>query len=513
MSRAVEHAVRPLRSLRVRVPMTAVAVFAVSLAVATLLAYQLLLQAGRTDIDVVLDRERERFETSMTTLLAEEMDALELEAATAEADPETEPVVVDDMTALQRAARRYLRLNPATESYWTIIRIEGSPPLASANGPDELEPLFRADRLPTGTLGARETIPSEAGDIRSSSAPIELSGEEVGSYQIVAPLQPVREEALRAAGLVAAAAGVSLLLGAALMTTTLWRSLSPLQTLATTARSTELRRLDARVDEPDTDDEVGILAHEFNSMLGRLESASAGQTAFMASISHELRTPITIARGHLEMLRTIGDEDPAARAETVEVVEDELHRMGRLVEDLMAIARAEMEGFARLRDIELVAFFEDLELKIAGLKVTGLVIEPPPPVILAADPDRLAQAVLNLVNNAHQHTPAGTRIRVRATEHHSEVVLEVSDDGPGIPSEIRDEVFTPFVRAGEGADSTGLGLAVVEAVVEAHGGHVELDTGPHGTRFRLHLPLTAASTPLDADGGVDDPAVTEVLGG
>jgi two-component system, OmpR family, sensor kinase len=482
-----DRASRPLRSLRVRVPLTAVLVFAVSLAVATLLAYQLLLQASRNDIDVVLDRERERFSTSMSTLLDEEVEALEAEAVAA-AGADEPPAPVDGIEALQHAARRYLELNPATESYWTIIRTDGSPPLASSNGPDVLEPLFRADRLPEGTLGRRETIPSEVGDIRSSAAPIVLGDEQVGSYQIVAPLAPARAEALTAAGLVAAAAAVSLLIGAALLTTALWRSLSPLQGLASAARSTEFRRLHGRVEVPETDDEVGILAREFNSMLDRLELASASQTEFMASISHELRTPITIARGHLEMLRTVGREDPVALQETVEVVEDELHRMGRLVEDLMAIARSNMEGFVRPRELELVAFFEDLELKIAGLKVDQVRLEPPPPVIIAADPDRLSQAVLNLVTNAHVHTPAGTRIAIRAAERPGEIVVTVEDHGPGIPASIREEVFAPFIRAGDAPNSTGLGLAVVRAVVEAHGGQVELETGPGGTRFHLHLP-------------------------
>ncbi|MEX1162835.1 MAG: HAMP domain-containing sensor histidine kinase [Nitriliruptor sp.] len=487
--------VRPLRSLRVRVPLTAILVFAVSLAVATGLAYELLLQASRNDIDVVLDRERERFETSMATLLDEEVAALEAEAArtreaAADNDPASapDPEPVDGIVALERAARRYLQLNPATESYWTIIRTDGRAPLASSNGPDELEPLFRDDRLPQGTLGRRETISSDAGDIRSSAAPIVLGGEPVGSYQIVAPLAPVRAEALTAAGLVAASAAVSLIIGALLLSTALWRSLSPLLTLATAARAIELRRLNARVEVPETDDEVGILAHEFNSMLERLERASSGQTEFMASISHELRTPITIARGHLEMLHTIDRDDTEALRETIEVVEDELHRMGRLVEDLMAIARSEMEGFVRPRALELVAFFEDLELKVAGLRIEDIRIEPPPPVVLAADPDRLAQAVLNLVANAAVHTPDGTRIEVRAAEAPGEVVLIVSDQGPGIPASIRDEVFAPFVRAGDAPSSTGLGLAVVQAVIDAHGGHVELDTGVHGTRFELHLP-------------------------
>lgn len=489
--------VRAVDSLRVRVPATAIAVFAVSLAVATLLAFELLLQAGRGDVDVVLDRERERFERSMQALLEEELTEASLDT---EDGADTEPQDADLEAALRHAAERYLALNPATESYWTLIRLDPrATPLASSNGPDELQPLF-PDRLPEGTLGTRETIATDAGDVRSSSAPIVLGGEELGSYQILAPLDPIRDEAFAAAGLVAAAAGVSLLLGATLLTATLSRSLAPLRVLAGTARSTELRRLQARIDEPGTGDEVDLLAREFNSMLARLEDASESQTEFMASISHELRTPITIARGHLELLREIDRDDPDALRETIEVVEDELGRMSRLVDDLMAIARADMEGFIRPRRIELVAFFEELELKLAGLRIASVHIDPPPPVTVSGDPDRLAQAVLNLVVNAHLHTPEGTRIRVRAREGTGEVALEVVDDGPGIPEAIRDEVFAPFVRASDAPTSTGLGLAVVRAVVEAHGGTIDLVTGADGTRFALHLPVADGAAAATDDG-------------
>lgn len=491
--------VRAVESLRLRVPATAIAVFAISLAVATFLAFRLLLAAGQADVETVLDREYDRFRTSMAALLDTELTAQrEAVEAAAAADPPPDPLPeVDESAALAAATETYLRLNPANESYWTIIRLDGrETPLASANGPDLLQPLFERGELPPGTPRTRETIATEAGDIRSTAAEIELDGTVYGSYQVVAPLAPIRAEAVASAGRVAAAAGVSLLIGAALLTVTLSRSLSPLRALARTARSTDLSSLAARVDQPETRDEVGVLAREFNEMLARIARANESQTEFMASISHELRTPITIARGHLELLRSIDRDDPDALAETIEVVEDELQRMGRLVEDLMAIARSDMDGFARRRPVELVAFFEDLELKLAGLKVPGVRIEPPPPVTLSVDPDRLAQAVLNLVTNAHLHTPDGTRVRVRAEEHPDETVLEVVDDGPGIPESIRDEVFAPFVRASDAPSSTGLGLAVVQAVVAAHDGRVELDTGTHGTSFRLHLP----GPPLDGTG-------------
>ena len=468
--------VQTFRSLRFRVPATAIIVFAISLAVASVLAYELLLQDGRRDIDVVIEREQARFALSMSELLLEAQTDL----------PGAEPT-----EALRAAVRRYLQLNPSTDSYWTIVTFEDGAPLAASNGPPSLEPLFRAGELPSGRLDVRETIPTgtDAGDIRTSTVPILLDDEPVATLQIVSPLAPVQREALEAAGLVAAAAGASLLLGGILLTASLWRSLSPLGALADAARSTELRSLATRVAEPEGDDEVGLLAREFNTMLDRLDLASGQQRGFMASIGHELRTPITIARGHLEMLQTIGRADPDALDETVTIVREELNRMGRLVDDLLAIARSEMDDFVRPQPVDLVSWFEELELRLSGTAAgADTRIEPPPPVWLTADRDRLAQAVLNLITNAHLHTPDGTRVRVRAELEDAALVVTVSDDGPGIAEDIRDDVFAPFVRAGEAPSSTGLGLSVVHAVVAAHGGTVRLDSGPDGTLIALVLP-------------------------
>lgn len=471
------------RSLRVRVLATAVAVFAISLALASFLAYELLLQDGRRDTEVVLEREEERFERSIRELLMEAQ----------QDNPDRAPV-----ESLRAAVRRYLQLNPSTESYWTIITFEDGQRLAAANGPPELEPLFHGvdgESLPVGALNTRETLPSSAGDVRTSSVPVMLEGEQVATLQIVAPLDRVRTEAFEAATLVAAAAGLALLVGGVLLGLSLWRSLAPLGALAAAARSTQFRSLDARVEVVEPDDEVGILAREFNTMLDRLETASRQQRQFMASIGHELRTPITIAYGHLELLHTL-DPDDEGFTETVAILRDELRRMGKLVEDLMAIARSEMQELITPREIELVSWFEDLELRLAGTEAgNDTVVIPPPPVHVHADPDRLAQAVLNLALNAAVHTPPSTTVRISATTEDDELVIHVADNGPGIPEEIRDDPFVAFRRAGDAPASTGLGLAVVKAVIEAHGGRVEFETGESGTRFDLRLPWRTDEAP------------------
>jgi len=454
------------------------AVFAVSLAVAAILAYELLLQDGRNDIEVVLAREHERFERSIATLLDQ----------TREDDP-----TADDVTALEEAVRRYLELNPSTASYWTIVTFEDGLRLAASNGPPELEQLFTDRTLPTGTLNTREVIDTgaEAGEILTSSVPIILGGEQLGTLQIVAPMAPVRSDAREAAYLLAAAAGASLLVGGVLLTATLWRALAPLGALAAAARSTDLRRLDARVEEPDSGDEVALLANEFNRMLDRLEAATSQQQEFLASVGHELRTPITIARGNLELLTTVDRDDPDAVAATVAIVRDELGRMGRLVEDLMTIARVRTPDFVRPRRLDLVSWFEELELKLrATASGQRLAIVPPPPVTLLADPDRLTQAVLNLTTNAAVHNPPGTPIRIRAAlePERDRLHLVVEDEGHGIDPEIIDDVFSPFVRAGDARDSTGLGLAVVHAVLTAHGGEIGVRSDITGTAVTLALP-------------------------
>lgn len=468
----------PSQWLRVRVPLTAMVVLFVSLAVAAVLAYELLLQDGLRDIDVVLAREEERFELSIAALLLEAQ----------ENDPEA-----SDRQVLEEAVRRYLQLNPSNESYWTIVTFDDGLRLAASNGPPELADLFAAGTLPAGELNVRETVDTgtEAGEIRTSTVPILLGGQQLATLRIVSPIAPVRAEAIEASWLVGAAAGASLLVGGVLLTATLWRALSPLGGLVEAARSTDLRRLDARVQVPDVDDEVAVLAREFNTMLDRLEQATAQQQEFLASVGHELRTPITIARGHLELLTTVDADDPEAVRETADIVRDELGRMARLVEDLMAMARTRTPDFIRPRELDLVAWFEELEIKLSG--TTGrdrIAVRPPPPVTVSADPDRLAQAVLNLTNNAMVHTPEGTPISVEAEADRDghRLGIRVRDEGPGIDPAILDEVFDPFIRAGDARDSTGLGLAVVQAVMSAHEGTTEVVSDVNGTQITLWLP-------------------------
>lgn len=461
-----------MRSLRLRLPLLAMVVLAASLAVSALVSFQLLQFVRLTDLDDALDREERRFQQSVSNIARQRADA-------AGSD-----ITVD---LVREAVQEYIALNPINERYLIQIRID---PItyAAEGGPDVLEELRSRGELPEGT-GGRESLDTPLGQVRSLSAPVRLFGQDIGRFQVIGPLQPILDENLRSLVPLALASALSLLVGGALVTFALYRGLTPLQELARTARTLDPRDLSTRVREPQGLDEVGILAREFNSMLERLEQEAEGRRGFLAAASHELRTPITIARGHIEILERQAANDPVAAMENARVVREELQRIGRLVDDLLAVARSEGEDFVVARPIDLERFFEDLRLRLTGLGVEDVELREAPTGDLMADPNRLAQALLNLVVNASVHTPPGTRIEIGARRTPKGVAFFVRDDGPGMPPELQARAFEPFVTGRSGGhDSSGLGLAVVAAIVTAHGGELGLDSGPAGTTVTLGFP-------------------------
>ena len=457
------------RSLRVRLPLIAAAILAVSLGVATLLAYEILVTVGHRDLQSVMERERDRFQMSIRELIADTPTDLELSER------------------LNRAGVRYLALNPSNETYVSVIRIDGRRPLASASGPTTMRPLLESGEIPLSEPGRLQEVASDEGELKSLVAPIVLEGRQLGVYQVLAPLEPISAATGQSLLRMLLVAWISLVVGALLLGLALSRSLRPLSQLASAARSTEYEDLGHRVPEPARDDEVGQLARDFNSMLARLESAAAGRRDFLAAVSHELRTPVTIARGHVETLERLSDEPLVG--ETAGVLREELERVARLVEDLMALARSETPGFTIRRPMSLVYFFDDLRLRLSGLGPEGIELHAPPDAWVDADANRLGQALLNLIVNARVHTPAGTAVTIGARRDGEFIAFFVSDNGPGIDPAIRDRVFEPFTRgeARTGYQSTGLGLTVVRAIVAAHEGTIDVRSDATGTEVTIRL--------------------------
>jgi two-component system OmpR family sensor kinase len=475
---------RSLRSLQVRIPLLAMTILAASLASATVIAYELLLLAGRADLDARLRAEQDRFARSILGIASEiaaEDDGAAIGART-----------------LRRAVGRYLSLDPSDPSFMIIVRMGGEV-LSSRGGPPEMVTLRDQGALPAPTPGALETLRTPVGDIRSLGARVRIDGKTVALFQVAGPLRPIEAESLRALRRLGIAALVSLPLGGMVLAVVLRRSLAPLGNLAAAARSVRLEDLAVRVATPEGPEEVAVMASEFNRMLERLEEAARHQREFLAAVSHELRTPLTIARGHIETLAAAAKQGPEAVAEATAVAQRELLRMTRLIDDLMALARSRTEDLVRPQVIDLRELFRELGLRLTGLDVGDVTMHEPPPTPFVADAERLAQALLNLVVNAHIHNPPGTRIEVGSVLEHGQLRLSVRDDGRGIDPSIVERAFEPFTKGGD-TGAQGLGLAVVRAVAEAHGGGVELDTGPRGTTVTIWIPAVTRVPAASAAG-------------
>jgi two-component system, OmpR family, sensor kinase len=301
---------------------------------------------------------------------------------------------------------------------------------------------------------------------------------------------------------------------------TVRRELQPLERVEQTAGAIAGGDLSRRVDEKDPHTEVGRLGIALNSMLGRIEQAMEERKAseealrrFLADASHELRTPLTSIRGYAELFRRGAGATQADTALAMRRIEQESERMSALVDDLLfleragsgrPIAREPMDVSAAVsdavNDARAVDPTRSVELDAAeGLEVIG-------------DEARLRQVFANLMSNALQHTPAGSPIEVVAAGDDGFVSVSVRDHGEGIDPEHLPHVFEPFYRADpargrvrkdkEGS-GTGLGLSIVEAVVEGHGGTVEVSSQVgEGTTFTLRLPSSARVLPEPPDAAV-----------
>jgi signal transduction histidine kinase len=265
------------------------------------------------------------------------------------------------------------------------------------------------------------------------------------------------------------------------------RVLAPLRLLNETARSITETDLTRRISVT-SGDEVSQVASTFNEMLDRLEAAFVAQRHFIDDAGHELRTPITVIRGHLELL---GD-DPAERKEALALVMDELERMGRIVNDLLLLAKAQESDFLSFETVDIRTLVTEVHAKAKSLAPRRWTLEAEGSGIIVGDRQRLTQALMQLAQNAVQHTTDEDSIGVGAALHNQEARFWVSDTGSGVPLEEQDRIFERFTRGRNGhrqSEGAGLGLSIVRAIAEAHGGRIELwSRPPAGATFEIVVP-------------------------
>ncbi len=317
-------------------------------------------------------------------------------------------------------------------------------------------------------------------------------------YRVVvaAPIGPQQESVRTALSLLLVGLPLLVLLVGVATWLLVGRALSPVERMRARVSAIGGSRVHERLDVPPTGDEIARLAVTLNEMLERLDRAGRVQRQFVADASHELRSPLATLTAAVEVARLEPDE--RGWSDLSEVMTAELHRLGRLIEDLLLLARADEQ--------ELVIARQDVDLDdLADEQRRRLLAHPDLDVEVTAEPTRvsgdrarLAQVLANLVDNAVRHTRTKVRVSVRTDGDDALVVVE--DDGPGIPAAQRKRVFERFVRLddsrGRSSGGSGLGLAIVAEIVRAHGGEVRIGDRPGGgCRVEVRLPAAATGAP------------------
>ena len=429
-----------------------------------------------------------------------------------------------ETTAQQLPSQLSIKVNPAT---YKIESIE--PPLADLVTPEH-EAIIRVLTLGGATieqapanapnLGSPSSEPHTIADYRVVSRPaivrIAGSGAPIGRVVIeygrsVADTEATvaRVELLLVLG-VLAGSGLALLAGAAIAR----RAMAPIAELTATAEQIARTRDPSRtVPQPEADDEVAELARTLEGMLRELDAARgeteamlARQRRFVADASHELRTPLTSVLANLELLADSlhGEEGDAARSAL-----RSSQRMRRLVADLLLLARTDVGRVVAHEPCDLAQIVVEAAGELGPVSETHDIELDVQPAPVEGARDELHRLTINLIENALRHTPPGSEVRVStrmvagpgnassagqvagAVSDQAELVVE--DNGPGVPSELAPTLFERFVRgAGDRGGSFGLGLAIVRAVAESHGGSVTLESRvPHGARFVVDLPASS----------------------
>lgn len=374
-----------------------------------------------------------------------------------------------------------------------LVRREGQGP-AQLTQPRELSvrhPLHRdpaARRAIFAASGSTGTLDRRSGALRWAKVEVARHGDEPEAAFVVA-FHPRAEQAKAddVFRILLAISGVALLLTTGIAWAVAGRILKPVRLVRTAAAQLTEQDLTRRIPVHGKDD-IAALADTFNGMLDRLERAFAAQREFVDDAGHELRTPITIVRGHLELM---GD-DPAEREETVRLVTDELDRMSRIVEDLLLLAKAERPDFIRPEPVQLAELTADVFVKVRALGERRWELAEVADSEARLDPQRITQAMVQLAQNAVQHTVPGGRIRVGSRLTGGRIELYVADSGPGVQAQDAEVIFERFRRGtsrrGARTSGAGLGLSIVRAIARGHRGEVRLrPTEGGGATFVLVL--------------------------
>ena len=379
-------------------------------------------------------------------------------------------------------------------------------PSSERDGPKPVLP----DSLPGSTGGeagiVRFDTPGDAGDVGFR---VEAIGPQTGEGTLVVAV-PLTEMRATLGRLFAIEAFVTIGVALAAGLLAVWAvrlGLRPLRAMGETAGAIAAGDLSRRVEPADDRTEIGMLGTSLNTMLGQIEAAFEERRAsearlrrFVADASHELRTPLTSIRGYAELFRRGADARPEDLATSMARIEAEAERMGVLVDDLLLLARLDQGRQLERKQVDVSRLVEDaVDAAHAIEPGRSIDVTANPGATIEGDPGRLRQVVDNLLENARVHTPSGTATHVAVARQDGAVVLTVADEGPGMDPEVATRAFERFYRGdparARATGGVGLGLSIVAAIVQAHGGAVRVIDGSPGTAVEVRLPITPPPPP------------------
>jgi len=470
---------------------------------ARVLGFSAVLLVGAAAVGLVVQRAVLLQQLDNEVAASLEQERIEIEQLAAGRDPSTgEPFAGDVQAIFDTFLRR--NVPGEGEAYLTFVDgavYQGTPAPEGVRLDQHPELTRRWASLGTGETGS---FNSQAGPASYLAVPLRSQNQTAGVFVVTNFSRGEREEINDSIRVEAAVSAVVLLLALVAGWIIAGRLLRPVRQLTDTARAITDTDLTRRI-AVEGNDEMAELTATFNEMLDRLADGFATQRAFVDDAGHELRTPITIVRGHLELM---GDE-PQDRQETVALVTEELDRMARIVDDLLLLAKAEQPDFVQLRPVELSDITTELLMKARALGERDWRLDSCASGTFLADPQRLTQAVLNLARNAVEHTAPGAEIALGSVRRDGAVRMWVRDTGPGVNPAERDRIFERFARGRGGprrSEGAGLGLSIVRGIADGHHGRFELDRPPGaGATFTLVLP--------DPDGWDDNDDELDVTSG
>lgn len=407
--------------------------------------------------------------------------------ATLEADPPNTP------QQLRALMQEILTTESVKEDGFLIAISQGqfdqaSPallPMPIAPGSELMEQWLRSR---VSQQGKQKVQDPELGTIFYGVEPVLRQGELWGTFVVAHTTAGEQQEIAAMIGVVLWVLLSLWVLAVALAWVAIGQILNPLRQIANTARLISETNLSQRISVRGQG-ELSVLSQTLNQMLDRLQAAFANQRAFVNDASHELRTPIAIIQGHLELI----GELPQEQQEVVDLVLDETERMSRFVQDLLVLSQAEHPDFLSLQPVDLETMTDEIFNKAKGLVKCNLKLDHRARGEAILDRSRITQALLNLVENATQHTSATDLIALGSDISDAHVCFWVRDTGSGIELGDQQRIFQRFARARQGprcSDGAGLGLSIVKAIAQASGGRIELYSRPsRGSTFMLILPV------------------------